>query len=340
MIKAVWTGPERLEIVEERSETRPIGPNEVRLQIRAAGICGTDVHIWEGRLSFTSPPLVLGHEFAGVVEECGTAVSTVMPGDRVKCDSVVGCGICSWCVRGATQFCPQGWEFGITRDGGWTEHLIAPDRNLYRIPSSITDEVAAIFDVEVFSALRKVGIGKGDSVAVLGAGPAGLIALQCAHVMGAGCVIVSDFLPERLALAKKLGADYTINAGECELTTEIERITNTQGIDIAFDAAGTEKAALDALRILRPQGKAVFYGVPDQSVQSFSTQMVVLKNITVFGSLPDRTGWSELFDLVESGNVDLQSLITDRFSLERAGEALPIMRDRRNGAIKAVLRMG
>lgn len=340
MIKAVWTGPERLEIVEDRTEKHLVDHDQVRLRIRAAGVCGTDVHIWEGRLSFASPPLVLGHEFAGVVEECGRSVQTVKPGDRVKCDSVAGCGVCSWCQKGATQFCPHGWEFGITRDGGWTEYLVVPERNLHLIPLSINDEVAAIFDVEVFSALLRAGIGKGDAVVVLGAGPAGLIGLQCARVLGAGRVIVGDVLPERLSLARKLGADDTVNVSECDLLTEVNRITNNQGGDVVFEASGAEQAALDAVRILRPQGKAVFYGVLDRPIRSFPMQTVVLKNLTLCGSLPNRTGWRELFDLVGSGKIDLASLITDRFPLERAAEALPAMRDRRNGAIKAVLTMG
>ncbi len=129
MRKVIWRGREVLEFVQDGEGPPAVTkPDEVRLRITAAGVCGTDVHIIQGKVRFVEPPLVLGHEFAGVVEECGPAVKRVRPGDRVKCDSVVGCGACSWCLRGATQFCPEGSEFGITRDGAWCEWLVAPER--------------------------------------------------------------------------------------------------------------------------------------------------------------------------------------------------------------------
>src|SRR3982750_1411081 len=123
MRKAVWTGKEAIEIVRDTNgQPRIIRQDDVRIRITTAGVCGTDVHIWEGRISFAPPPLVLGHEFTGVVDECGPGVSGFAPGDRVKCDSVIGCGACDACRRGATQFCPTGAEFGITCNGGWTDY--------------------------------------------------------------------------------------------------------------------------------------------------------------------------------------------------------------------------
>ena len=339
MIQATWTGIERLEIIENGHRRTTLNKHQVRLRITAAGICGTDIHIWEGRLPFAKAPLVLGHEFAGIVEECGPGVNGFSAGDRVKCDSVAGCGICRWCRRGATQFCPKGWEFGITRDGGWTDRLVVPERNLHRLPDALTDEVAAILDVEVYSAFRKPGVSPGDTVAVVGAGPAGLIALQCARILGAGRVIVSDSRPERLALSKRLGADHIVNVHECQFVEEVKIITNGQGVDLAFDAAGTERSFLDVLQVLRPQGRAVLYGVPDRAIAQFPLQEVILKDITLYGSLSDRTGWDELIELVATRRIDLQSLITHRFPLRQAGEALPIIRNPQSGAIKGILLM-
>ena len=338
-INATWTGPERLEIVENRRPKETLGDHEVLLRITAAGVCSTDVHIWEGRLSFAKPPLTLGHEFTGIVEECGAGVSGLSNGDRVKCDSVVGCGVCGWCRRGATQFCPNGWEFGITRDGGWADRLVVPDRNLHHLPDTVPDEVAAILDVEVLSAFRKPKVFPGDKVAVIGAGPAGLIALQCARVLGASTVILCGSRPERLSLGKRLGADHIIDVHESQVVDEVLKITEGQGVDLAFDAAGTERSFLDALLMLRPQGRAVLYGVPGHSIPQFPLQSVVLKDLTLYGSLPDRTGWDEMIELVEAGRINLQSLITHHFSLRQAAEALAVVRDRRDGAIKAVLLM-
>ena len=222
---------------------------------------------------------------------------------------------------------------------GWAEWLVAPQRNLHPLPDTLPDEVAAILDVEVFSAFRKPGISLGDTVAVIGAGPAGLIALQCARVRGAGTVILSDSRPARLSRGKRLGADYVVDVDHADVVDEVKRITNGQGTDLAFDAAGTERSLLDALQVLRPQGRAVLYRVPDCAVPQFPLQTVILKDIFLYGSTSDRIGWDELIGLVTTGRIDLQSLITNRLPLGQAAEALPIMRDRRDGAIKGVLLM-
>ncbi len=341
MTEAIWTGTEQLEIERDRN-TKPsrVAPGCVLLRITVAGVCGTDVHIWEGRLSFTVPPLVLGHEFAGVVEEVGKGVRNFAAGDRVKCDSVLGCGDCAWCRQGATQFCPRGAEFGITRDGGWAQWLEVPERNLHDLPDSISDEVAAIMDVEVIGSLRKAGISPGETVAVFGAGPAGLIALQCARILGAGSVILCGTRAERLELGKRLGADHVIDVSRTDAVAEVRGITGGLGADLAFDAAGTEKAILNALEVVRPQGRVVYYGVPERAIREFPLHDAVLKDVVMYGALSNRTGWDELIGWVASGRLDLRSLITHRFPLEQAGEALATMRDRRDGAIKAVLQIG
>ena len=230
-------------------------------------------------------------------------------------------------------------EFGITVDGGWAQWLIVPERNLHMLPDSIPDEVAAIMDVEVMSSFRKPGINQGETVAIFGAGPAGLIALQCARILGAGRVILCGTRPERLALGQRLGADSVVDVHQDDATSALQAMTDGAGVDLAFDAAGTEKAILDAIQAVRAQGRVVLYGVPDSTIREFPVQDVVLKDIALYGSLPDRVGWSELIDLVATRRLDLGSLITHRYPLEKAGEALRTMRDRRDGAIKAVLQV-
>jgi L-iditol 2-dehydrogenase len=266
-------------------------------------------------------------------------VKHLKPGDRVKCDSVVGCGKCEWCQRGATQFCPDGWEFGITRDGGWADWLVAPARNLRKLPAEISDEVAAIMDVEVYGALRKPGVRSGETIAILGAGPAGLIGLQVARLLGAGRVILCGTRPERLELAKRLGADEVIDSRACDANEAVKDLTGGLGVDLAMDAAGTDLAIQQAIRMVRPQGRVVLYGVLGHAMRDFPSDEIVLKDLILYGALPDRTGWEEFIEWVASGQLDLASLITHRFPLEQAGEALRFMRDRKEGAIKAVLRI-
>lgn len=338
MTEAIWLGREDLRTERGRTEKPPRPKSgQVLLRITVAGVCGTDVHIWEGRLQFTHPPLVLGHEFAGVVEAVGPGVRGFMEGDRVKCDSVVGCGECPWCRDGATQFCPNGAEFGITQDGGWTEWLVVPERNLHHLPDSISDESAAIMDVEVPGAFRKPGIVPGETVVVFGAGPAGLIALQCARILGAGTVILCGTRVERLELGARLGADHVIDVNQNDPVLAVRDLTGGSGADLAFDAAGSEKAILAALEVVRPQGRVVFYGVSERPLNGFPISQAVLKDVVMYGALSNRTGWEQLIGWVASGRLDLQSMITHRFALEQASQALSTMRDRRDGAIKAVL---
>jgi threonine dehydrogenase-like Zn-dependent dehydrogenase len=338
MRKAIWQGNGRVSFVQDGDSRAPLGdPHEVRIRVTAAGVCGTDVHIIQGKLKFVEPPLVLGHEFAGVVEQCGPAVTTVKPGQRVKCDSVCGCGACVWCRRGATQFCAAGSEFGITRDGGWAEWVVAPERNLHVLPDSVPDDVAAIMDVEVFGSLRKPGVCSGDTVAVFGPGPAGLIALQAARAFGAGRVIVCGTRPERLQAAKDLGADRVIDINCQDAVQAIREMTNGDGADLVFDAAGTRKSVVDGIEAVRPQGKLVLYGVHGAPIQDFPIDRIVLKDIVVYGALTDRTGWEDLIATVAENRINLSRLITHRFPLEAVEDAYAASSDRSSGCLKAVL---
>lgn len=337
MLTAVWTGQFQLQVNQAPDVPVLDAPDSVRLRITAAGVCGTDLHIWSGQVRFVDPPLVLGHEFAGVVEECGPAVRRVKPGDRVKCDSVVGCGQCESCRRGATQFCATGSEFGITRNGGWAERLVVPERNLYRLPDSIPDEVAAIMDVEVIGAIEKAHVQPRDTVVIFGAGSAGLIALQCARLAGAARCIVCDAKPHRLALARTLGADVTVDIRSEDAVEAVKSLTGGCGADLAVEAAGSGKALAQALEILRPQGRALLYGVVGRPVESLRTDVIVLKDLTVLGALTNRTGWDNLIDMVATGKLNLASLITHRFPLSHAPEALTCMQAPENTGIKAVL---
>lgn len=337
----MWTGTGRLEVSND-GDTRGAGceGNEVRIRVTAAGFCATDVHIIRGQVRFVDPPLVLGHEIAGVVEECGEAVSRLSPGDRVKCDSVIGCGICGWCAQGATQFCKQAVELGITCDGGWAEWLVVPERALYRLPDALPDEVAAILDVEVYGALSKPGVCPGDTVVIFGPGPAGLIALQLARIMGATTVILCGTRNVRLQLGQRLGADYIVNVTERDPVALVRQVTGGKGADLAFEAAGSEAACLEVLQVLRPQGKAVFYGVHGRPLSRFPIDQVVLKDLNLYGALSNRTGWNEIFSWVLQGKLDLQSLITRTLPLDQASLAYELLNDPREEEVKIVFSMG
>jgi len=281
--------------------------------------------------------MVLGHEISGIVAGAGKNVTRVSVGDRVTVDAVIGCGICDLCKRGRIQFCAKGFECGITSDGGSQDFLTVPEKNVYPIPDSMSFEEAAILDMEVYNAVEKCGIQAGESVLVLGAGPIGLIACQVAKILGAGQIILSDPLPDRLRAAEAIGM-----ADVYHLTSD-DGIENTQPetstMDVVIDCAGTAVSTARALDTVRPCGRVLLYGVYEHTIDQFDMNQVVLKDLVIFGSQSDRTGWEKIIELVNSGALNLKALITHTFPLEDAPRAYKLVGKHEAAAIKAVLQL-
>ncbi|MCE5250535.1 alcohol dehydrogenase catalytic domain-containing protein [bacterium] len=336
MKRITWTGNDTLVYTEDAPLPAPPGREEVLVRVTAVGLCGTDVHIVSGRTRFTDPPHVLGHEIAGVVEETGDAVECPA-GTRVTIDSVVGCGECVFCHRGATQFCPNGYEIGQTVTGGMQEFITVPARNAIPVPDGIGDEVAAILDPEVLGALVKPGVCAGETFLVIGPGPAGLIAVQIGKILGAGTTILMGTRPERLKLGAQLGADITINPAVQNPREVVNDVTKGRGAGLVFDGAGTSSSLASALDLVSVQGRVVLYGVHGSPVPTVNIDIITLKDLTVYGALSDRVGWERLFGWLLDGSLDLASIITHRFPFSEAQQAYECVRDRRDGAIKAVL---
>jgi 2-desacetyl-2-hydroxyethyl bacteriochlorophyllide A dehydrogenase len=328
--RLVWYGSEGVKVEHSRKMQTPLSKDEVLVKIKAVGICGTDIHILNGTFAGAKSPLVLGHEIAGQVIEVGSGVRRVGPGDRVTVDSVVGCGACDLCGQGRRQFCADGFELGINRDGACQDYLAVPERNVYRVPDSISFEEAAVLDMEVWNALKKCGIHKGDRVLILGAGPIGLTACQLVRVLGAERITLSDVLPGRLATAK------TLRAADEYLDVSANGASNKVAYDVAVDCAGTSSSTMHALKTVRPCGRVLLYGVHENGIGKIDINQIVLKDLVVFGALSDRTGWEEVIELVSSGALNLKNLITHRFRLEDGALAYDSVRKRRNGLIKAV----
>jgi 2-desacetyl-2-hydroxyethyl bacteriochlorophyllide A dehydrogenase len=301
------------------------------------GICGTDIHILKGALPVARPPMVLGHEISGEIAAVGKDVDRVREGDRVTVDAVVGCGDCELCKRDRVQFCAKGFEFGITRDGGGQDYLTMPQQNVYRIPGSMTFEEAAMLDMEVYNAVCKCGINSGDSVLILGAGPIGLIACQVAHILGAGQITLGDVIGSRLNVAEGLGM---ANAYLQILHNGSDTMAGGEPIgqfDVVIDCAGTSASIKKALSAVRPCGRVLLYGVYEHTIDQVDLNLIVLKDLVLFGSQSDRNGWENVIDLVSSGELNLKSLITHRFSLEEGALAYDLVHRREPTAIKAIL---
>lgn len=324
--------------VEQSTNSLPHpGRDEVLLKVRSVGICGTDIHITNGAIPSAKPPMILGHEISGEVAETGQNVGRVHEGDRVSVDSVVGCGHCTHCRQNKPQFCAKGFEFGISRDGGCQDYLVVPKRNVHRIPNTITFEEAAILDTEVYNAVRRCGVDQGDSVLVLGAGPIGLVACQIARILGAGYVVLRDVLSSRVGAAEALGVADRYLVTEEDETQTAKQGERPEGFDLVIDCAGTPESVRMSLTLARPSGRVLLYGVHEREVDHLDLNLVVLKDLAVFGAQGDRNGWQTVIDLVAGGTLNLKGLITHRFPLVKGAEAYELVRRREQAVIKAVL---
>src|SRR5213078_169685 len=254
--------------VEEVPPPAPPGPGEVQLQVRWCGICGTDLE--EGLsgplfipaaaphpVTGTAAPLVLGHEFAGVVTAAGEGVTEPAPGQRAAVDTIVYCGTCHWCRRGEVIRCPSLGALGLHADGGLAELCNAPARMCLPVPDSVADDEAALAEplAVAVRALRRGGLRPGERVAVVGAGTVGLMAVQAAAAFGAGSVAVVEPLPERRALAVRLGAGRAVPPDDARALEA----------DVAVECAGIPSAIRTALQALRPGGRAVLLGIVTES---------------------------------------------------------------------------
>jgi 2-desacetyl-2-hydroxyethyl bacteriochlorophyllide A dehydrogenase len=315
------------------------GKDEVLLKVRAVGICGTDIHILNGAHPSTKPPMILGHEISAEIAAVGKNVGNVREGDRVTVDAVVGCGRCALCRRNRAQFCTEGFEFGITRDGGCQDYLVVPKKNVYRIADSVSFEEAAILDMEVYNAIRKCRVETGDSVLVLGAGPIGLIACQVARILGAGHIVLSDILKSRLDASEALGIADTYQPATKNGSGNGSGPGNgaDESFDLVIDCAGSAQSTRHALNVVRPGGRILLYGVYEKAVNDLDLNQVVLKDLVILGAQSDRNGWEEVIDLVTSGALNLKKLITNRFPLEEGQSAYDLVRNKEEAVIKVVL---
>jgi L-gulonate 5-dehydrogenase len=332
---AVWTGVNRVE-VKERSVSEP-GRGEVVLRVRAAGICGTDLHILSGTHPQARPPLVPGHEFAGEVHEIGEGVDASYRDARVGADSYRGCGECLYCQSNNQQLCEQGTcEYGINIDGGWQEFVVIPAANLYRLPDSVSlvDAGAGCILNCPMAAVEMVGIEKGDSVLILGDGPSSLILLQLARIKGAGRVVVSGHRKRRLKLAEQLGADLAINTHELNIADALEG--HAGKLNVVIDAVGKSETMALALRVAGKRARVHLFGLPEGLLSELPMDEFLWKELTLTGSTGAPSLWPRAVDYLEQGSLQVSPVISHRFPIERAQESVDYILSNPSEVVKAV----
>jgi 2-desacetyl-2-hydroxyethyl bacteriochlorophyllide A dehydrogenase len=295
-----------------------VGPRDVLVRIKAAGICHSDVHYRAG-VSPVNFPLTLGHEVAGVVDQVGPQVSNVQVGDRVCLHYMVTCGDCVYCSMGSEQFCTSGQMLGYHRDGGYAEYIVLPARSAFPLPDEIPFEQGAIMmcsSATSFHALRKGRVKAGEVVAVFGVGGLGMSALQLARAFGALDVYAVDINPRKLDMAEGFGA-IPINAAETDPVAEIKRLSGGRGVDVALELIGLPLTMQQAVESLAKFGRAVMVGVTQKTIEVAPYRDLVLREGEIIGS-SDHLAQElpTLIELARRGKLNLSGVVTHTLPLD------------------------
>lgn len=337
---AALVGPRRMEL-REMKKPQP-GPVEVLIRVRAVGICGSDLHTFEGRLQEeASYPLVIGHEFAGEVVEVGPEVSGLETGTRAAVAPARPCGECEWCLKGESNVCPN-VDFAASHGypGCLCDYYVVRPSQVHRIPDSMSFGEATCCEpmaVALHLVENLVEPTGGESYAVIGAGPAGLTIVTAARLNGASTVFCSDLVSERVQAAAEMGADYACNASEQDFEEFVMRHTDGRGVDVAVEAAGDADAIQQVFRVSAIHGRGVVLGIPPEDVLPCDMTAARHKELQVTWARRSVGKDHRAMELIEEGVIDMERFITHRFPLEEAQTAFDYCFERRDGALKVVI---
>jgi L-iditol 2-dehydrogenase len=317
-------GPHDLRLHDESMPTPAQG--EALIKVTSVGVCGSDLHwfaeqgIGDAHLDV---PLVLGHEFAGKLQN----------GERVAVDPAISCGHCEPCQHGHPNLCLSIIFAGYgTQDGSLREYMAWNERNLFRIPDSITDDDGAMLEPlgVAIHAVDLAHLKAGMTVGVFGCGPIGLLIIQMAKLAGASNIIATDKLAHRVEAAKAFGADYAFLVGDNSELGQIRAATNGRGVDVAFEAAGVQETVDVSVAAVLHGGKVMLVGIPEEENIYFSASASRRKGLTMIFVRRMKHTYPRAIELVSKGLVDVRSLVTHRFPFEKASEAFQLA-ERREG---------
>jgi D-arabinitol dehydrogenase (NADP+) len=309
--------------VTELSEPK-LKDDDVLIEIKRAGICGTDLHIWDGSYALANYPVVPGHEFAGVIAAVGSGVKNFNPGDRVTADPNLPCNTCEFCKRGQYNQCLTLGAVGVTRDGGFATYVAVPESSVYGIGDMSFAQAALIEPLACVAwGMKQVQIQPGNNVLIFGAGPMGSLMLQAVKSAGAASVTMVDKEDWRLELAKQLGATQIINASE--LSPNTFKDIAPHGFHIVADATGVPKVIEQTFSYVRPGGKIWIFGVANSdATASFSPYDVFRRDLKIIGSFALNKTFPESIAMIQSGAVKVEPLISHQLGLEQFAEGLEL----------------
>ncbi len=316
-----------------------IGPRDVLIKVRAASICGTDLHIynWDPwAQSRIKPPLIIGHEFCGDVVAVGEEVHNVKVGDYVSAESHIVCGTCAYCRTGRGHLCPNTQIIGVDRDGAWAEYVAIPAENAWPNPPTVPPHIATLeenFGNAVHTAFA-VDL-RAKKVLVTGCGPVGVMAIAVARAIGARAIYATDISDYRLNLARKMGADVTINARREDVVACIMELTEGEGVDAWLEMSGAPSAIEQGFQVLKPGGEVAMLGLPPEPMSFDLNNWVIFKGATIHGIIGRRLWetWFQMRGLLRSGAVNLETIVTHKFPLEEFEKALETMASGESGKV-------
>ncbi len=313
------TAYKQLEVTE--FDEPEVGVDDVLVQVEACGICGSDIHGYDGSTGRRIPPLVMGHEAAGVVVGLGKQVLDLSIGDRVTFDSMVSCGQCEFCRAGRQNLCNHRRVLGVScgeyrRHGAFAERIAVPRRIVYRLPDEMPFEHAALVEAVSVAvhAVNVTPVKLGDTAVVVGAGMIGLLTIQAVKAAGASRVIAIDINEKRLAVAKELGATDALHSKQCDVPKAVRDLTGGRGADIALEVVGATETIQTAIESVRKGGHVTLVGNVSPTIQ-LPLQSVVTREISLQGTCGCNGEYPQCIELMRTGAINVAPLITAQIAL-------------------------
>ncbi len=317
-----------------------IKDDEILVKVKAAAICGTDLHIYvwnKWAEEKIHPPQIMGHEFVGEVVETGKEVKRIKKGNYISAETHISCGHCYQCLTGHPEVCENLKILGVSRDGAFAEYIAIPEKIAWKNPENLPVEFAAIQEPlgnAVDTVLAEDVAGK--TVAITGVGPIGLLAVGVARASGATKIIVSDLSDYHLEIAKKMGADVAVNAGKENFKEAVFEETDGLGVDVGLEMSGSGKALNDLLSVMTPGGRVSLLGLFGEDFVPVSlNDNVIFKKLRIYGITGRRIfqTWVIVSRLLSSGRLDVSPVITHKFKLEDFEKGMKLMEEKKSGKV-------
>jgi len=314
------------------------GPGQVLIKIVSSSICGSDIHIFKGKHPSAKLPVTIGHEFSGLIAAVGSGVEDLVIGDRVTVEPVIACGKCKACRSGDYGYCENISFTYRNGDGSMANYITVSKQNVFKLPDYLSYDSGALIEPLAVAthAVRRADIKLGEKVLIIGGGAVGILIAALCRRNGASEVVIADHSPKKLNIALELGATVAINSNEEDVLETVNKLTEGTGMDKTFECVGRESTFIQAMMSLRKNGLATIVGIFEEKEIKIPVNRYITHEIKVQGA--QGYCWDFPVALELSKEIQLEKLITHSFKLEELQEAIETILDRKNGAIKVVIK--